>query len=151
MRFNTTKAYFPIAEVIASPHLPPLTGFLFKISLISFNSSSLISTLVAPKFSSNLSALLVPGMGIAPCALTHARASWAGVHPFFSAISSKAWRSFRLLSRCSLANRPASPRMSSLNFSGSLYFPVRNPAPRGENATTWTPSSFAVAIRPLFS
>jgi hypothetical protein len=143
--------YLPMKVVTSAPHLPPFTGFSLRMLRISFNSSSLMTTSVEPKFSLSLSTLFVPGIGIAPCALTQARASWADVHFFFSAIFSRACRSFKLFSRFSEANRPASFRRSFLNWSGFLYLPVRKPAPSGENAMTLTPSSLAVDIKPLTS
>jgi len=82
-------------------HRSPLGAASSISCLNSFKSSSLNSTSLPPTFSFNRSGFLVPGIGIAPWAMTHATASWPGVHPFLSAIALNSRTRRRLAGRYS--------------------------------------------------
>mmetsp|Transcript_31852 Transcript_31852/g.53522 ORF Transcript_31852/g.53522 Transcript_31852/m.53522 type:complete len:281 (-) Transcript_31852:649-1491(-) len=131
---------------------PPLSK---PIASICASSSSVNVTRTASKFSCRCLMLHVPGMGTtsAPCACTHANASWPIVHPFDSAIGLSSSTSCKFFSKCSSdifgipkRRKSCSPKASSLRERSA---PVKNPLPSGEYATILMPSSRQVGRRSL--
>lgn len=111
-------------------------GFALSIrALNSDSSSSVKSTMEAPKFSSRRAACFVPGMGIAPCAMTHAKASWLEVVPFLAAQRSNSSTIRRFLGMFSTLKRgivlliSSAAKSSGVRYLSSAYYSQKDTTP----------------------
>jgi len=107
-----------------------------RSSSVSASASSVTSR--APTFCSSQVTRLVPGMGTTGmssrscCALTHARATWAGGTPSRSATRRTVPAMASFASPASPLNRGLRPRKSLAPNEERSTVPVRNPRPSGE-------------------